>query len=86
MNGKTIMEIIQEMPRNDFYLNFIKGVAKTPEFSCLVVAGPAAMTKKEKETLKKAFVRAGIKPEMIATNRGLSDIAVAITIRSVTLR
>ncbi|MBQ3445959.1 hypothetical protein IJG29_04555 [Candidatus Saccharibacteria bacterium] len=80
------VNIIRGMTRDEFYQNIVKGVAKTSEFSALVVAGPARLLDSERNTLRKQLAEAGIPYDATVTDEDLIDIAVVIAGRSVTLR
>lgn len=86
MNKMTGVEIVRDMSRDDFYQNIIKGVARTHEFSTLIVAGPSALTEAEKDLLRNELSGTGITHDMTATDYDLTEVAFEIAWRSVTLK
>lgn len=84
--GEKGVKIISRMSRDDFYWNIIKGVAKSHEFSTLVVGGPAALTDDEKAFLRNSLISVGIDRSQLETDEDLADVATEIAGRSVTLK
>lgn len=86
MGEKTGVDIIREMNRDDFYQYIIKGIARTYEFSALIVSGPHALSGQEKDFLRSGLSSAGITHDMVATDYDLTEVAIEIAGRSVTLK
>lgn len=86
MNKMTGVEIVRDMSRDDFYQNIIRGVARTHEFSTLIVAGPSALTETEKDLLRNGLSGVGITHDMTASDYDLTEVAIEIAGRSVTLK
>lgn len=85
MAAEIGVKFIEDMSRDDFHQNVIKGVAQKLVFGHLVSAGAHDLSDQEKDVLREYFRE--ISPKIApVTNRDFNDIATAIVSRSVTLR
>ena len=82
----SLINLINEIPRNVFHHKIIRGVSQNLAYGHLVSAGANDLSEEEKQTIRKLLSEVGVPIESMKDNESLDIIANAIASRSVTLR
>ena len=60
MNVKQCFDAIEKLSKEEFHQKILRGVAATPEFSCLVCIGAKHVTEEQKKSICEQLEAAGI--------------------------
>lgn len=60
MNVKQCFDAIEKLSKEEFHQKILRGVAATPEFSCLVCIGAKSVTEEQKKSICEQLEAAGI--------------------------
>ena len=80
------MKIVEDMSREDFYLNFVKGIGQTKSFCALASFMAENISPEEKQEVRLALNAIGIPPAITESDDDLNEIAAAVSARAVALR
>ena len=82
----TGVDIIEAMPRNAFYQQFVKRVCKEKTFGELYCFGAENLAPQKKLEVRNLLANNGISLDMTSTDSALDEIASAVSARAVSLR
>lgn len=83
---RKMVEFLEAMPREDFHLKVIRGIAKREVFGALVTFGAGTLSKGEKKEIIQALDKVDSVFGEEVSNEALDKIAATIAGRSVKLR